>query len=349
MAKEPKGSKNGNENMSCGENQQTRIEFQPGQLLKFNVGNNLKNRRLDKYLQGRFNQFSRSRIQKLIKEQGVNVNGKPAKTSHNLNPGDCIELTLPQKEVREIIPEDIPLDIIHEDQDIIVVNKPIEMIVHPARSYKTGTLVNALVHHFSNITDVGEDFRPGIVHRLDKNTTGCLIVAKNETAHWKLSKQFQARTVKKFYLTIVHGNPELSADRINKPLGIHPHIREKCAVRADGKKAVTIYQVLEEFQGYSLVKLDLRTGRTHQIRVHMSHLGHPIVADDMYGGKQVYSWQIKNKNPRVEEPLMNRVALHAWKLEINHPQTDKRMKFTAELPDDIQKFLNQLRKHRSKK
>jgi len=317
-----------------------------GEHLRFHVGTNLKFRRLDKYLGGRFNQFSRSRLQKLIKAQGVNVNGRPAKTSHKLNSGDEIDLILPPREIREIVPEDIPIDVIFEDEEVIVINKQADMIVHPARGYKSMTLVNGLVYYANNLSKIGGEFRPGIVHRLDKNTTGVMIVAKTDTAHWKLSRQFSQRQTQKTYLAVVHGTPELTGDMIDQPLGVHPKEREKYAIRPDGKESVTFYEVLEEFRGYSLVKVMPKTGRTHQIRVHMQYLKNPIVADDMYGGKAVYPWQIEDRDAAAEDPLLARVALHAWKLEIKHPVSDELMEFEAPLPADIQKLLDELRKFR---
>ncbi|AQT67172.1 Ribosomal large subunit pseudouridine synthase D [Anaerohalosphaera lusitana] len=319
-----------------------------GEELRFKVGTNLKYRRLDKYLGGRFSQFSRTKLQKLIKEQGVNVNGRPAKPSYKLNPKDEIDLILPPKEVRELIPEDIPINVIYEDDEMIVVNKQAGLIVHPARGYKSGTLVNGLVYYFQNqLSSVDEDYRPGIVHRLDRNTTGVMVVAKNDTAHWKLSRQFQERTTKKFYITVVHGSPELDADMINAPIGVHPHVREKMAVRPGGKEAISFYEVLERFRGYSLLKMGLKTGRTHQLRVHLAYLKHPIVADDMYGGKVVYPWQLEDREAAPEEPVMGRVALHAWKLFIKHPVSDEEMEFTADPPEDMQRFLDELRKYRA--
>lgn len=319
-----------------------------GRHLRFKVGVNLKFNRLDKYLCGRFSCFSRTRLQKLIKEQGVNVNERPAKPSHKLQPADVIDLVLPPKEVRELIPEDIPINLLYEDDDMLVLNKQPNMIVHPARGYKHGTLVNGLVYHFQQLSSCPDDIRPGIVHRLDRNTTGCLAVAKSDTAHWKLSRQFAERTTKKTYIAIVHGSSELDADCINQPLGVHPTIREKYAIRPDiGKEAVTIYEVLERFRGYSLVQLDLKTGRTHQIRVHLNYIKNPIVADDMYGGKVVYPWQIEDRESAPEEPLMARCALHAWKLEINHPVTNERLHFEAPLPDDMQNLLDRLRQYRA--
>ena len=317
-----------------------------GEHLTFRVGTNLKFRRLDKYLGGRFNNFSRTRLQKLIKEQGVNVNGKPAKASHKLNAKDEIDLILPPRERRELIPEDIPLDVIYEDDEMLVINKQADIIVHPARGYKSGTLVNALVYHANQLSSGSEDYRPGIVHRLDRNTTGVMVVAKTDTAHWKLSRQFAERTTEKHYIAIVHGVPELTADCIDQPLGIHPSAREKYSIRPDGKTAVSFYQVLEEFRGYALMKLSPKTGRTHQLRVHMQYLKHPIVADDMYGGKVVYPWQIEDREPAPEEPLMGRTALHAWQLKIRHPITNEEQIWQADPPEDMQRFIEQLRKYR---
>jgi 23S rRNA pseudouridine1911/1915/1917 synthase len=317
-----------------------------GEHLRFRVGTNLKFRRLDKYLCGRFSHFSRSRLQKLIKEQGVNVNGHPAKPSHKLNPRDEIDLILPPRELRELVPEDIPLDVLYEDDDIIVINKQANLIVHPARGYKSGTLVNGLVYHAGTLSTVNAEYRPGIVHRLDKNTTGVIIVAKTDHAHWKISRQFADRTTKKTYLAIVHGVPELTADCINLPMGVHPYQREKCAVRADGKEAITFYEVLEAFRGFALVRLSPKTGRTHQLRVHMAHLRHPIVGDDMYGGKIVYDWQIEDRPADIAEPIIDRPALHAWRLEVSHPSTKQPMTFEAPLPPDMKTFLEKLRKFR---
>lgn len=318
-----------------------------GKHLLFRVGGNLKFARLDKYLCGRFSCFSRTRLQKLIKEQGVNVNGRPAKPSHKLQMGDEVDLILPAREMRELTPENIPINLLYEDDDILVLNKQPDLIVHPARGYKSGTLVNGLVYHFQNLSSRPDDIRPGIVHRLDRNTTGCLVVAKNDTAHWKLSRQFADRTTKKTYIALVHGVPELDADCINQPLGIHPTVREKYAIRHDiGKEAITFYEVLERFRGYSLMKLNIKTGRTHQIRIHMAYLKNPIVADDMYGGKIVYPWQIENRDAVAEDPLLARCALHAWRLEVDHPITNERMKFEAPLPDDMQNLLDALRKFR---
>lgn len=323
-------------------------EIPLGQPIQLQVGNALKERRLDKYLHGRFRNYSRVMIQAIIKAGSVKVNGKIAKPSLKLSPADKIELALPPElPKKEIQPENIPLDIIYEDDDIVILNKSQEMIVHPARSNTSGTLVNALAYHFDQLSSGLGELRPGIVHRLDKNTTGVMVVTKNDTAQWKIAKQFQNRQTKKTYLAIVHGCPQLDADRIKASIGIHPNQREKSAVREDiGKEAITFYEVLEKFRGFSLLKLRIVTGRTHQIRVHLTHIKHPIVADDMYGGKLVYPWQLKDAQQIIEEPIITRPALHANTLEFKHPTTEQIVKFEAPLPDDMQNLLGMLRQYR---
>jgi 23S rRNA pseudouridine1911/1915/1917 synthase len=320
------------------------------------VGHSLKERRLDKYLHGRFQNFSRRFIQEAIKTGNVKVNDKIAKASFKLTPGDKIDLKFPEPPAKDILPEDIPLDIIYEDSDVIILNKQADMIVHPARGNTHGTLVNALTYYSNELSSGLGEFRPGIVHRLDKDTTGIMVVAKNDVTQWKVAKQFERRQVEKTYLAIVHGTPELAADRINAPLGIHPKIREKYAIRPEtGKEAITFYEVLESFHGFSLLKLTPRTGRTHQIRVHLSYIKHPIVADDMYGGKLVYEWQlVKLLAPGItggpqylQAPVISRCALHASTLQFKHPTTGKIMKFEAPLPQDMQNLLDLLRKYRS--
>lgn len=317
--------------------------------LTIQVGSSIKERRVDKYLHGRveLSEFSRRFIQAIIKEGAVTVNGAIVKPSFKLRPGDKIDLTIPELPKKEILPEDIPLDIIYEDSSLIVLNKQADMLVHPARGNLRGTLVNALAFYSDKLSSGLGEFRPGIVHRLDRNTTGVMVVAKNDTAQWRIAKQFERRQVKKTYLAIVHGCPELTADRIKAPLGVHPRMREKYAVRPeDGKESITFYQVLEEFRGYSLLEMSPRTGRTHQIRVHLSYIKHPIVGDDMYGGKFVYPWQLADTEQAVEEPVMNRFALHASVLEFRHPQSEKIVKFEAPLPEDMQTLLDMLLKYR---
>lgn len=318
-----------------------------GATQRLHVGHSIRQRRLDKYLHGRLSNLSRSFIQTAIKQGAVKVNDKICKQSQKLSPGDIIDFTPPEPPSKDIPPEDIPLDIIYEDQELIILNKQSDMIVHPARGNTHGTLVNALTFYSDELSSGLGEFRPGIVHRLDRNTTGIMIVTKNDSAQWRIAKQFENRQVKKTYLAIVHGTPELTADRINAALGVHPRVREKYAVRPDsGKEAVTFYEVLEAFRGYSVLKMTPKTGRTHQIRVHLAYIKHPIVGDTTYGGKLVYDWQLADVEPNVAEPIINRVSLHAFAIEFRHPAKDKIMKFEAPLPQDMRDFLDALRKYR---
>jgi len=318
-----------------------------GRPVTMHVGVGITERRLDKYLHGRFRNLSRHFLQDAIRSGGVTVNGKPAKPSLKLQHGDIIQMVIPEPPSKNIEPEDIPLDILHEDDDIIILNKQANLIVHPARGNKSGTLVNALVHYADHLSSGLGEFRPGIVHRLDRDTTGVMIVTKHEAAQWKIAKQFENRQTQKTYLAITHGTPDLDADRINAPLGVHPQIREKYAIRPEtGKEAITYYEVLEAFRGFSLLKLSPKTGRTHQIRVHLSHIKHPIVADDMYGGKLVYPWQLADAEQAVEEPVITRCALHAFSIEFRHPTTNEMVKFEAPLPPDMQRLLDLLRQYR---
>ena len=329
-------------------NSQSEIPDESTGPLTLQVGSSIKERRVDKYLHGRFSNFSRAMIQRQIGAGGVKVNGKIVKPSFKLSPGDTIDLTLPQLPSKEIEPEDIPLNIIYEDDDIIVLNKQPCMVVHPARSNTHGTLVNALAFYADKLSSGLGEFRPGIVHRLDKDTTGVMVATKNEGAQWRIAKQFERRQVDKSYLAIVHGVPELTADRISAPLGMHPRVREKYAIRPEiGKESITFYEVVESFRGFSMLKLTPKTGRTHQIRVHLSYIKHPIVSDDMYGGKLVYPWQLKDAESAVEEPVISRVALHASTIGFKHPTTEKAVKFEAPLHEDMQNLLDMLREFRS--
>lgn len=314
---------------------------------QFYVGHSIRERRLDKYLHGRFSNLSRSFIQNAIRQGTVKVNGNAAKQSQKLSPGDIVEFSPPEPPSKDILPEEIPLDIIYEDEELIIINKQPDLIVHPARGNTHGTLVNALAFYYEELSTGLGEFRPGIVHRLDRNTTGVMIVTKNDSTQWKIAKQFEDRQVNKTYMAIVHGTPELTSDRIKVPLGVHPKIREKYSVRPEtGKEAITFYEVIESFRGFSLLKLTPKTGRTHQIRVHLSYIKHPIVADDMYGGKLVYQWQLADAEPAVQEPILNRVALHAFSIEFKHPTTEKMVEFQAPLPQDMQNLLDALREHR---
>ncbi|MEY4118544.1 MAG: Ribosomal large subunit pseudouridine synthase [Planctomycetota bacterium] len=310
-------------------------------------------KRLDRYLVDRVPFLSRTQIQRLIEEEAITVNGRVPKSSTKLRKGDRIVAALPPPPSGAIQPEDIPLDVIYEDDSIIVVNKPAGLIVHPARSHKSGTLVNALAWRFKHVSGgelskVGEEFaRPGVVHRLDKFTSGAIVSAKNDTAHWRLGKQFEMRRTDKRYLALVHGHPEKDVETIDLPLGKHPTVKEKYAVRFDetGKQSLTIARVRERYVGadgakHSLVELELKTGRTHQIRVHLSYIGLPIVGDDMYGGKHTTERMLGGESGAM---LLARQALHATTLGFRHPMTEKPMMFTAPMAADIRRAVDLLR------
>ena len=314
--------------------------------------------RLDKYLTTRVTFMSRNQLQTLMGDGGATVNGKPAKSSTKLKAGDQIELVIPPPPSGEIDPDEIPLSVLFEDDHIIVLNKDPDIIVHPARSENRGTMVNALAWHFAHVTggglsSVGKDFaRPGVVHRLDRNTSGCIVFAKSDQAHWKLGTQFEERRVNKRYLALAHGWVQPDHQVIDYPLGPHQSkakgAREKRVVRHDelGKPSITICSVRERYelpptrphlqsQRYSLVELDLKTGRTHQIRVHLTHQGFPIVGDDMYGGRPFLGSD--------SEPMLDRQALHAAFLEFTHPITDKPMAFVAPVRDEFLAVIRSLR------
>lgn len=299
--------------------------------------------RIDKYLQGRFPRFSRTGIQRLIKEGAVTVNGKAIKPSYEILPGDKIDLILPPVEDKSIAAENIPLEILYEDQYLVAVNKPPAMVTHPARGYQSGTLVNAMMFHCQRLSSSDDPVRPGIVHRLDKDTTGVIVVAKDDEAHWRLALQFERRRVHKEYLAVVEGEFELDSDRIDAPIGVHPQVRERYSVRKEiGRPAATVFQVIERLGGFTFVRLLPETGRTHQLRVHMSYLRHPIVADSMYGARKITMGDLfKTDDPT---PVIGRFALHAHRLEFRHPISGQEMKLQAPLPDDFQRLLETLRR-----
>ncbi|MCA9279722.1 MAG: RluA family pseudouridine synthase [Phycisphaeraceae bacterium] len=325
--------------------------------VRFELQRDLKEQRLDRYLTTRIDFLSRSKLQKLIEDGGVLVNTQACKPSTKLRAGDVVEVVVPPPPDRGTTPEDIPLDVLYEDEHLIVLNKQADIIVHPARSENTGTMTNALAYHFLHrsqtggaLSTVGDEFaRPGVVHRLDRDTTGCIVFAKHDETHWKLGHQFEHRQVDKRYVAFVQGRVEPDVDVIEFPIGPHPSkqkgYREKQVVRHDelGKNAVTICRVLERYrshsravddQWFSLVELELRTGRTHQIRVHLSHLGWPIVGDDMYGGRAFAFGK---------DDTFSRQALHAALLGFMHPIAQERTKFVAPLPDDIMQLMRTFR------
>ncbi|WP_425061368.1 RluA family pseudouridine synthase [Sporomusa carbonis] len=286
--------------------------------------------RLDVLLTRRFSELSRSHIQKLIADGLVAVNQNPAKANYKAQAKDIIEITLPEAKPAEIIAEAIPLDILYEDADIIVINKPRGMVVHPAAGNYQGTLVNALLEHCQDLSGINGEIRPGIVHRLDKDTSGVIVAAKNDRAHIDLAEQIKSRTASRKYLAIVHGNIAEEQGIINAPIGRHPADRKKMAVTfTNSKEAITRFRVIERFGNYTLVECKLQTGRTHQIRVHMQYIGHPVVGDPKYGPEKKY-FAIAGQ------------ALHSAELLLRHPVTGKDMVFTAPLPPDMVNILEKL-------
>ncbi|MCF7805632.1 MAG: RluA family pseudouridine synthase [Candidatus Marinimicrobia bacterium] len=294
--------------------------------------------RVDKYLSRAIHQVSRSQLQQLIDDHQVLVNENPVKQSYSISPGDEIRVTIPEKPSLEIEPEPIPLDIIYEDARMIAVNKEPDIVVHPGVGNSTGTLVNALLHHTEKLAETDSEIRPGLVHRLDKETSGVLLVAKDEETHRRLSRQFEDRVVEKEYRAWVWGRPKRSTGTIRKAIGRHPRDRKKFAPQPQGKRAVTHYEVLEDHDITSLLQLRIETGRTHQIRVHCTSMGHPVIGDSMYNGrsKRLKSLAVSDRKwgARLLE-ILNRQALHAFRIGFNHPWTGKWMELEAPLPEDF--------------
>ncbi len=305
--------------------------------------------RLDSYLTTRFPDFSRSVIQKVIDAGAVLVNGKPGRASYKVKGGDLLRIWLPDIGDGTPTPEDIPLTILHEDQGFVVVNKPSGMVVHPARGNWAGTLVNALQFHFDKLSTVSGAHRPGVIHRLDRDTSGVILVGKDDRAHTRLARQFEDREVEKSYLALVYGTPSRDRDYIEKPIGFHPTYREKMAIRPlqeGAREAVTFYEVLERFRGHALVRCHPKTGRTHQIRVHLTHIGHPILADKLYSGRdRVTLGELTGLGPDHASVLIERQALHAQTLRFTHPESGQSLQFTADPPEDIVRTLQALREH----
>jgi 23S rRNA pseudouridine1911/1915/1917 synthase len=309
--------------------------------------------RLDVYLTDHTENATRTKVQEAIKSGEVTVNGSSVRPSYIVQPNDLITIELSRPDPPEVKAEAIPLEIVYEDDFLLVVNKPAGMVTHPAYKNYSGTLVNALMHHSEKLSqlhaDDDEEFdivRPGIVHRLDKDTSGLLVVAKDETTHQKLAKQFAAKTSEREYHSIVWGTFKQPSGTIDAPLGRSKRDRKKVAVVEDGKNAVTDYEVIEQFDFLALIKLHLHTGRTHQIRVHLSHINHPVFGDETYGGREIVIGGIEGKRKAEVKNLlamMPRQALHAKKLGFVHPQTKKMMRFESELPEDMKNLLIALR------
>ncbi len=314
--------------------------------------------RLDVFLTNHVENATRSKVQQAIKEGLVKVNNEIVKPSHKVSAGEKITFQPPRTPAPDVLPENIPLDILFEDDELLVVNKPAGMVVHPAYGNYSGTLVNALLYHYkNNLSTLNDPTRPGIVHRLDKDTSGLMLVAKNDVAHAKLAKQFLNKTIHREYWSIVWGLFSKSTARkrahtditgiVEASLGRSKSDRKKIAVTEGGKEAITEYKVLEEFEYLSLIQCKLRTGRTHQIRVHMHHIGHPVFGDPTYGGRKI-SWggidtKKKSEVQRLLE-IINRQALHAKSISFIHPISKETMQFEFDLPEDINLILSLLRK-----
>jgi len=317
---------------------------------EFTIKNTLPQKRLDSYLAARFPHFSRTFVKKLIAESAITVNGRTVKPSHSPARGDRVLCRIPTVPSETVSPEDIPLDIIYEDQWLLVVNKPPDLVVHPSKGHQRGTLINALLYHCQKLSSEGGPLRPGIVHRLDRDTSGVMVVVKDESVHQELARQFHDREVTKEYLAICEGRIELDSDLIDAPLGPHLRDKEKVAVRHDvGKKASTTYEVVERLGDFTIVRCFPHTGRTHQIRVHLQHIGHPIVADPLYGHRDaIYLSELTGTESRPsEEPLLERQALHARRLTIYHPALRKKMTFEVEVPADMMRLIRALRNRES--
>lgn len=302
-------------------------------MKEFSIDRNTEGQRIDRYLSDELEDRSRSYIQKIMKEGYVKVNQKPVKSNYRLSFGDSVEVTLPEAKEPDIVPENIPLDILYEDQDIIMINKPKQMVVHPAPGHYSGTLVNALMYHCGDeLSGINGCMRPGIVHRIDMDTTGSLVVCKNDKTHQSLSEQLKVHSIRRIYVAIVHGNIKEDSGTVNAPIGRHPTDRKKMSTHCkNGRDAVTHYKVLERFGDYTYIQCELETGRTHQIRVHMASIGHPLVGDEVYGPKKCPFKGLQGQ------------TLHARTLGIIHPTTGKYLEVNAPLPEYFIELLDRLR------
>src|ERR1051326_171029 len=296
--------------------------------------------RLDAYLATRIEGWSRARLQRLIETEDVLVNGKPAKPSYKLREADQLEVELTAPVSTSFVPEPIPLDIVYEDETLVVVNKPAGLVVHPAAGINSGTLANALAYHFQQLPDSGAGVRPGIVHRLDRDTSGLLVVAKTEAALEHLSDQFRDRTVFKSYAALVHGRVSTESGSIDQPLARDPTSRTRMAVVRGGRSALSLYRVRQRFDRFTLLDVELKTGRTHQIRVHLAWLKHPVVGDETYGAGRDNT--IQDAKLRAVVRNLGRHFLHAEKLAFTHPETGQRVEFNSPLPPELAGLLTEL-------
>lgn len=326
------------------------------------VGPESAGQRLDAFLAHALPQYSRVQLRKVIGSGRVRVNDAGTKVAYRLAAGDRIRVVLPPMNTAGPRPEPIPLEVLYEDEHLIAVNKPAGMVVHPARGHWSGTLASALAYHFRQLSTAGGPTRPGIVHRLDRDTSGVMVVAKTDPMHFALAAQFEARTTKKDYLAITAGVPDRDRDRIQQPIGVHPHQREKMAIREGhptSRPASTFYEVLQRLGHYALLRVQPHTGRTHQIRVHLAHIGCPVLCDRLYGGRaEITRGELRRAGGLVaggiaselasaaeehpDEVVLTRQALHAWRIELTHPASGMPLRFVAPLPADMQRVLQLL-------
>ncbi|WP_290771304.1 RluA family pseudouridine synthase [Anaerofustis sp.] len=296
---------------------------------EFIVNGENENKRCDKFLAENLEEFSRERLKKLFRQGEVFINNEVVKASNKLLAGDVVSLTLPDPETLDIKAENIPINIVYEDEDIVIVDKPQGMVVHPANGNYTSTLVNALMYHVKDLSTINGVIRPGIVHRIDKDTSGLLVVAKNDTAHNHLARQFKEHSINRRYKTLCHGIIHEEKGTVDAPIGRHKVKRkEMCVTEMNSKKAVTHFDVLKRFNGYTFLDVHLETGRTHQIRVHLRYISHPVIGDKVYG-----------YNTKIDKPFKGQL-LHAYKLGFIHPRTNEYMEFNSELPGYFNTLLN---------
>src|SRR5262245_16124053 len=301
--------------------------------MKVHAGPDARGLRLDVFLVQQLSNVTRSQIQILNKSGAIRIDGHEDKSGYRIRGGETIEVDLDALRPAPLTPEQIPIQIRFEDEDLAVIEKPAGLVVHPGSGAKTGTVVHGLLFHFQNLSSAGGSLRPGIVHRLDKNTSGLLVIAKNNLAHVRLSKAFHDREIQKTYIALVHGRLAKDAGAIQLTVGRHPHIRTKMAAgKSQGRSAYTAYRVLEQLRGFSLLEVQIKTGRTHQIRVHLAAIGHPVVGDDVYGEQRYKEFSKKFG-------ALNRFFLHASGLRFTHPTTGIPMEFHSSLPEELQKLL----------
>ncbi|MFC1492417.1 RluA family pseudouridine synthase [candidate division KSB1 bacterium] len=303
--------------------------------------------RIDSYLAANFPELSRSQIKYLISDGMIQSNGTPVKPSTKVHPGDFLSVILPEPVESTIKAENIPLDIIYQDEDIAVVNKPVDMMVHPAGNMYSGTLVNALLYHIDNLSGINGVLKPGIVHRLDMDTSGVIVIAKNDQSHRHLQEQFEYRTMQKTYLAVIWGCPDKKEGEIDKAIKRSKRNRQKMISGEHGKESLTLYKVIEVFRFLSLLEVYPRSGRTHQIRTHMASIGHPVFGDNMYRGRDQRLDGLTSKDRQSAEKLLSsfpRQALHAQQIVLFHPSTEEEMVFSAPLPEDMENLLKVLRR-----